>query len=245
MTSTLGDDTQTAHSLTNPNHTLVKFVAVSIALHAALLLVNLPEKRDSNDEIMYVNLTADTPAATPEAKPEPETPKPVEPVKPAPAPEPAPEPEPITEPSEEPEPQAEAEPEPAPAEPHAEAAAEPTPPTAETSAEAAPAMPTMPSNFRSDQDIANELMGRYRQHDLYPAMARRNGWRGSLQIQATIMPDGTVTNVKILQGSGYLIFDMNATIVMSKIPQISPLAPGQEPVDIVLGVSYSPEQFPR
>lgn len=232
MTSTLGDDTQTAHSLTNPNHTLVKFVAVSIALHAALLLVNLPEKRDSNDEIMYVNLTA----ATPEAKPEPETPKPVEPVKPAPAPEPEPEPEPVTEPSEEPAEQQAPEP---------EAQTEPTPPAPEASAEAIPAMPSMPSNFRSDQDIANELMDRYRQHDLYPALARRNGWRGSLQIQATIMPDGTVTNIKILQGSGYLIFDMNATIVMSKIPQISPLSPGQEPVDIVLGVSYSPELFPR
>lgn len=244
MAHTFGDDSQTAYTQTNTNQTLVKFVAVSIALHAALLLINLSGKTNGSDAVMYVNLTPETSAASSQATPAPETPKPVEPAPNKAVAEPAPEPS-TPEPEPEPEPQAEqaaeqAKPDTAQAQPEST-----PPPASETAANDAGAAsnasnaPTMdPVQWQAFSEIVPQFM----QHWLYPAAARRQNIQGMVQIVVTVMPDGTVTNPRVPNSSGHPILDLNTIFIMRRVQQISPLPTGSGPIEVILNVPYQLNQ---
>lgn len=227
------------------NTLLLKFVVFSIALHAVLFLIHTEKDASSDQPVMVVNLTPEvaTPAAAvpsqtkaveekpvpTEQQPTPAEPEPIATAEPEPADQPATK-EPATETTE------------TPAAPAQQAT---SPATASDASNAVmPALPAMPTNFRSLQDLADEIFPRYHQHDLYPALARRNKWEGVVVLGMTILPDGTITNIHVARSSGHAILDMNATIVMKAVKQISPLAPGQEAVTMAIGINYSLSEQP-
>ena len=44
----------------------------------------------------------------------------------------------------------------------------------------------------------------------YPAIARRQGWKGQVQVRFTILPSGQVDNIQMLTSSGYSLLDREA-----------------------------------
>lgn len=204
---------------------LVKFLLVSLLLHLALLaLKDSPDQATSTSQsTMYVNLTpAPEPAEIPVAEP----PKPVEP---APAQEPI-APEPV---AEEPTP---VEPEPAPEpSPEPQPATEEVSPPAETSAPIVPA--DIPAGFRSQNELFQEVVPEFMKHYLYPAKARTYNIQGVVSIGYTIMPDGSITDIQIVESSGHEILDVNTIFIMQRV-RISPLPPGQGPQTMVIRIPY-------
>ncbi|MFA6676477.1 MAG: energy transducer TonB [Bacteroidales bacterium] len=59
------------------------------------------------------------------------------------------------------------------------------------------------------------------QHIVYPEIAKENGVAGRVTLQFTIMPDGTLTNVKILRGVDASL-DKEAVRVVSSSPKWKP-----------------------
>lgn len=219
MTSITSEDLHHHEKPAAGSKLLVKFLFVSLLLHLALLaLKNSPEQAYSaSQSTMYVNLTP-APEPEPVAIPPVEAPKPVEP---APAPEPVAEEPPPSVP--EPEPAPEPAPEP---QPSTEAAA----PPAETVAPMVP--PDLTAGFRSQSDLFQEVLPEVIEHYLSPPRLQ-----GAVTVGYTIMPDGSITDIQIVESSGNSILDTNTIFIMQRV-RISPLPPGQPPQTMVIRIPY-------
>ena len=69
----------------------------------------------------------------------------------------------------------------------------------------------------------------------YPAVARRNGWAGTVRLAFTVRPDGGVEAIEILSGSGFRLLDRNA---VEAVKRVAPLPPPPVKARIILPVSY-------
>ena len=59
-------------------------------------------------------------------------------------------------------------------------------------------------------------------HKVYPQIAVRNGWEGRVLVEMRLEGDGSLTAVRLLEGSGYAVLD-DATIVA--VRRASPFPP--------------------
>ncbi len=101
--------------------------------------------------------------------------------------------------------------------------------------------------FSGDQDGERTAQERYlREHFLYikdrilrrivyPNQARRMGWHGKVLTSFIIHLDGTVTDVRILNSSGFKILDDNA---VTTIKEVSPFPKPPITAKIIIPISY-------
>jgi len=70
----------------------------------------------------------------------------------------------------------------------------------------------------------------------YPPLARRMGWSGRVVIVFTVLENGHVDKVEIVQGSGHKLLDTNA---VELVAQVSPFPPPPVAAEIVMPITYS------
>ncbi len=69
----------------------------------------------------------------------------------------------------------------------------------------------------------------------YPPVARRMGWEGKVVVAFVILPDGSVRNVRVLQGSGFAVLDRNA---VDAVRTASPYPRPPSEAEIITPVVY-------
>ncbi len=74
----------------------------------------------------------------------------------------------------------------------------------------------------------------------YPPLARRRGWEGTVRLGLRIEPDGRLTRVRVLAGSGYTVLDRAAARALERVGRVPEAAGwlGGRPFDMVLPVEY-------
>ncbi len=174
--------------------------------------------------------TTEVPIEKPETKAEPDTPPPPEvaEVKP-----PAADPKPIPT-TRTPEKTAVADPEP-PSKP-----AEPTSPTA-SQASAETAQTESEESIKQSQSMIRRLVqAELVRHFQYPRLARRRGWEGKVVIDFTVEPDGSLSQIQVLQHSKHRVLNESALKTMQQIRQLSQITPGSitRPVRMEIPIIY-------
>lgn len=100
------------------------------------------------------------------------------------------------------------------------------------------ATPRVPSGAER-QRIAGLLHRRVDSLKRYPAIARRAGWQGVVQLEVTVAPDGRLLARRIRKSSGVPVLDSDA---LALIDRASPLRLGDSsptsPITAVIPVSY-------
>ena len=88
--------------------------------------------------------------------------------------------------------------------------------------------------------IETALRLRLAEHFRYPPLARRRGWEGTVRLGLRIEPDGRLTRVRVLAGSGYGVLDRAAARALERVGRIPEAAGwlGGQPFDMVLPVEY-------
>ena len=81
---------------------------------------------------------------------------------------------------------------------------------------------------------------RLAEHFRYPPLARRRGWEGTVRLGLRIEPDGRLTRVRVLAGSGYAVLDRAAARALERVGRVPEAAGWLEgrPFDMVLPVEY-------
>ena len=86
---------------------------------------------------------------------------------------------------------------------------------------AAAVRPERPVQGPGPRDLA-AVRHRIDAHKVYPQIAVRNGWEGRVLVEMRLEGDGSLTAVRLLEGSGYAVLD-DATIVA--VRRASPFPP--------------------
>ncbi len=112
----------------------------------------------------------------------------------------------------------------------------------------APAHATDGQNAASRAGGANNgaaWMGKLKQwwdqHSFYPKEASQTDEGGDVKVRIVIAPDGQVTLVEVVQGSGSSVLDVAAVAVFrnAHLPPFPPGTPAQ-PADVVVTLHYHP-----
>lgn len=198
------------------NRTLHYAIALSIALHGALLFGLSVDRRAAMRQVpppLEARLVEPPAPPAPEPSPPPPPPPKVEPVKPPPVVKPVPRPkpapvqkpvpEPVTQP-ERPAPQPEP-PAPQPPAPPTVARVEPVP--AALAKPAAPGAEQVEAVTREQYRL--QILDVARGHNAYPPLARENNWEGQVLVRMEIAADGRVS-LAIEKSSGHPILDRQA-----------------------------------
>ena len=79
------------------------------------------------------------------------------------------------------------------------------------------------------------------QHSFYPQEASQTNEGGNVRVHIFIAPDGQVTSIDVVQGSGSSVLDAAALAVFrnARLPPLPPDAPNQ-PADVVVTLHYRP-----
>ena len=79
------------------------------------------------------------------------------------------------------------------------------------------------------------------QHSFYPSEASQTNEGGSVRARIVISPDGQVTSIEVVQGSGSSVLDAAAVAVFrnAHLPPFPPGTPAQ-PADVVVTLHYHP-----
>ena len=191
-----------------------------------------------------------TPAPTPDVPP----PPPVQPTE-IPPPMPAPTPMPVPPPPPPPTPA----PAPMPVPPAPPPVAQTHPPSAppQRAAAHAPANPAgapghapAGQNAEGGASAANNgaaWMGKLQQwwdqHSFYPKEASQTNEGGNVKVHIVIAPDGQVTSIELVQGSGLSVLDA-AAVAVFRNAQLPPFPPGTpaQPADVVVTLHYRPAE---
>ena len=97
----------------------------------------------------------------------------------------------------------------------------------------------------SDANNGAAWMGKLKQwwdqHSFYPKEASQTNEGGNVKVHIVIAPDGKVTSIEVVQGSGLSVLDAAAVAVFrnAHLPPFPPGAPAQ-PADVVLTLHYRP-----
>ena len=81
------------------------------------------------------------------------------------------------------------------------------------------------------EDIRDRVMAALR----YPPMARRQGWRGVVRIEFTLLSSGHVQDLRILQSSGYPLLDRQA---LRAVETAAPFSPPATAATITLPIRF-------
>jgi protein TonB len=68
------------------------------------------------------------------------------------------------------------------------------------------------------------ISARIKQYEEYPPIAKRRRWEGTTVVQLRLAPDGKVTNIVVVEKSGYEILDEAAVNMIRKASPL-PLPP--------------------
>lgn len=98
-----------------------------------------------------------------------------------------------------------------------------TRPPTPASAASAPPVATLGTDDSVAASFANNAPPRY------PEQARRAGWQGTVLLELTVAPSGDVTNVRVLESSGYDVLDAAAVTAVRQWKG-RPARRGGEPV---------------
>lgn len=71
---------------------------------------------------------------------------------------------------------------------------------------------------------------------LYPAVARRQGWRGQVTVSFLVGADGDVENLRIVSSSGHRLLDQQA---LQAVRAAAPFPPPPTPAIIILPVAFA------
>jgi len=185
--------------------------------------------------VEQAEIPAPTPAPVPAVPPSPPVPQAERPPPtPAPAPMPVPPPPPPVAQAHSPPPQ--------------RAAARPAAARASVNQAGAPAHATDGQNAPSRASAANNgaaWMGKLKQwwdqHSFYPKEASQTNEGGNVKVHIVIAPDGQVTTIEVVQGSGSSVLDAAAVAVFrnARLPPLPPGTPAQ-PADVVVTLHYRP-----
>jgi len=79
------------------------------------------------------------------------------------------------------------------------------------------------------------------QHSFYPKEASQTNEGGAVKVHIVIAPDGQVTSIEVVQGSGSSVLDAAAVAVFrnAHLPPFPPGTPAQ-PADAVVTLHYRP-----
>ena len=79
------------------------------------------------------------------------------------------------------------------------------------------------------------------QHSFYPSEASRTNEGGSVRVRIVVAPDGQVTSIQVVQGSGMSVLDAAALAVFrnARLPPFPPGTPAP-PADVVVTLHYRP-----
>ena len=97
----------------------------------------------------------------------------------------------------------------------------------------------------SDANNGAAWMGKLKQwwdqHSFYPKEASQTNEGGNVKVHIVIAPDGKVTSIEVVQGSGLSVLNAAAVAVFrnAHLPPFPPGAPAQ-PADVVLTLHYRP-----
>jgi protein TonB len=79
--------------------------------------------------------------------------------------------------------------------------------------------------------IKDRILGRI----VYPNLARRMGWHGRVLTSFVIHVDGSVSDIKVINSSGFKVLDENA---VSTIQDVSPFPRPPIAARIIIPISY-------
>lgn len=74
----------------------------------------------------------------------------------------------------------------------------------------------------------------------YPRIAIRNAWEGQVNLGIRVLSDGQLTDIHIINSSGYQVLDnaaLNSITLVANLPEARPWLAGQS-IDVVLPVIY-------
>lgn len=72
--------------------------------------------------------------------------------------------------------------------------------------------------FPGDQEALQNFL---KQPGMYPHIARETGMEGTVKVQFRVLPDGTLTECKVVQSAG-LVLDRAALLMVSQMPKWIP-----------------------
>ena len=116
------------------------------------------------------------------------------------------------------------------------ATGEPAPAPAETAAAAGrPA----PDREESDRHLRASVLELIASQLKYPAIARRKGWQGIVQLELHIEPDGRISRLQINKTSGYPVLDNAAaqSLQLARVPNAGQWL-NEQAVDLIVPVEY-------
>jgi protein TonB len=94
------------------------------------------------------------------------------------------------------------------------------------------------------QRVRDELLQALLPHFDYPPVARRRGWQGRVRVGLLIEADGDLTDIRLVESSGYAVLDKAAVknlIELSHVPAAGQWLDGRD-MDVVLPVNYRLEE---
>lgn len=96
-----------------------------------------------------------------------------------------------------------------------------------------------PGRQETDRQLRASILELVATELKYPAMARRKGWQGTVQLELHIEPDGRISRLRINRTSGYPVLDNAATqaLQLARLPQAGQWLKGQA-IDLVVPVEY-------
>ncbi len=92
-------------------------------------------------------------------------------------------------------------------------------------AEAAPPMDAARSDLKAHELTRARVRGQL-ETDLsryfsYPALARKQGWQGHVNVAFTVESNGQLTNVRVTRSSGYYLLDQSALAALRKVGHLA------------------------
>ena len=97
------------------------------------------------------------------------------------------------------------------------------------------------SNANNGAAWMGKLKQWWDQHSFYPKEASQTNEGGNVKVHIVIAPDGQVTSIEVVQGSGLSVLDAAAVAVFrnAHLPPFPPGTPAQ-PADVVVTLHYRP-----
>jgi TonB family protein len=95
------------------------------------------------------------------------------------------------------------------------------------------------SNANNGAAWMGKLKQWWDQHSFYPKAASQTNEGGNVKVHIVIAPDGQVTSIEVVQGSGLSVLDA-AAVAVFRDAHLAPFPPGTpaQPADVVVTLHY-------
>lgn len=76
----------------------------------------------------------------------------------------------------------------------------------------------------SAEQVRSEIATEIARHFRYPRLARSHGWEGRVVLGFRVRPDGTITDIRVVESSGRAILDRAAVAALEQVERVPSLA---------------------